>query len=83
MHGIKSPHGSELNCKTSKCVRWGLGLGGVGWTVETHPEVVAACCQDSLVSMELLLPGDKGDIAQQAILPLLVKGREDRVLVGL
>lgn len=61
-----------------------LGWGGVGWAGGvTHPKVVAACCQDGLVSVELLLPGDEGDITQQAILPLLVEGREDRVLVGL
>lgn len=60
------------------------GVGdGAGRTVETHPKVVAACCQDGLVSVELLLPGDQGDVTQQAILPLLVEGREDRVLVGL
>lgn len=64
-------------------MRWGVGLGGVGWTAKTYPKVVAACCQDSLVSVELLLPGDQRDVTQQAILPLLVEGREDRVLVGL
>lgn len=61
----------------------GVGLGWVGWTVKTHPKVVAACRQDGLVSVELLLPGDEGDVTQQAILPLLVEGREDGVLVGL
>lgn len=49
----------------------------------TNPEVVAACCQDGLVGMELLLAGDQGDVAQLTILPLLVEGRENRVLVGL
>lgn len=52
-------------------------------TDRTHPKVVAARCQDGLVSVELLLPGDQGDVTQQAILPLLVEGSEDRVLVGL
>lgn len=47
----------------------------------THPEVIAACCQDGFVGMELLLAGDQGDVTQQAILPLLVEGSEDRVLV--
>lgn len=55
-------------------------MAEVSWT---HPEVVAACCQDGLVSVELLLPGDEGDVTQQAVLPLLVERREDQVLVGL
>lgn len=49
----------------------------------THPEVIAACCQDGFVGVELLLAGDQGDVTQQAIFPLLVEGREDGVLVGL
>ena len=47
----------------------------------THPEVIAACCQDGFVGMELLLASDQGDVTQQAILPLLVESSEDRVLV--
>lgn len=49
----------------------------------THPEVIAACRQDGFVRVELLLTGHQGDIAQQAVLPLLVEGGEDQVLVGL
>lgn len=50
--------------------------------VKSHPEVITAGCQNCLVSMELLLPGDQGDIAEQSVFALLIKGREDRVLVG-
>lgn len=49
----------------------------------THPEVIAARRQDGFVGVELLLAGDQGDVTQQAVLPLLVEGGQDRVLVGL
>lgn len=35
------------------------------------------------MGVELLLTGNQGDVAQQTVRPLLVEGREDRVLVGL
>lgn len=49
----------------------------------TYPEVIAACCQDGFVGVELLLTGHQGDVTQQAVLPLLVESGEDQVLVGL
>ena len=49
----------------------------------THPEVIAASCQDRFVGMELLLPGNQRDITEQAVLPLLVECREHGVLVAL
>lgn len=57
-------------CQTSRCER-------------THPEVVAARRQHGFVGVELLLASDQGDVAQQAVFPLLVEGGEDGVLVGL
>lgn len=49
----------------------------------TYPEIIAACCQDRFVGVKFLLTSDKRHVAQQAVLPLLVEGRENRVLVGL
>lgn len=49
----------------------------------TYPEVITACCKDSFVGVEFLLTGHQGDVTQQTVLPLLVEGGEDRVLVGL
>lgn len=49
----------------------------------TYPEIIAACCQDRFVGVKFLLTSDERHVAQQAVLPLLVEGRENRVLVGL
>lgn len=49
----------------------------------TYSEVIAAGRQHRLVSVELLLPGNQGDITEEAVLALLVEGGEDGVLVRL
>lgn len=47
----------------------------------TYPEVVTAGRQDCLVSMEFLLLGNQGHIAENAITSLLVQCCEDSVIV--
>lgn len=47
----------------------------------TYPEIVAACCQDGLVSMEFLFLSNQGDVAEDAITPLLIQCCQDTVIV--
>lgn len=50
-------------------------------TMVTYPEIVAACCQDGLVSMEFLFLSNQGDVAEDAITPLLIQCCQDTVIV--
>lgn len=50
-------------------------------TTPAYPEIVAACCQDCLVSMEFLFLGNQGDIAEDAVTSLLIQRCQDTIIV--
>ncbi|TNN64592.1 hypothetical protein EYF80_025219 [Liparis tanakae] len=87
LQGLVLPALAQLRQVLHQEAHHGLLQGGqveqVGHAVQlqvVHAAQFLQGCQDRLVGVELLLAGHQGDVAQQAVLPLLVEGGEDRVL---